>query len=183
MNAPPRRTGFVPAYALVRPSGDPGVPAPTVGGIIPTPPVDSHAAPNPGIRYYQRILLGTGFSPGPQGADGIFGVNSANAVQAWSRWYNGLPEGRQVAPGDLKRGAMVAVSRELTAEKQTAMQRFASRASDVLANIQHDSFVTTTPAATIPWGTVALVSTATAATLALLVYAVRESSKKKAATR
>lgn len=160
---------------LYVPSGYP------LGATIATPPVNEHAPSSPAIRYYQRILLGTGFSPGPQGADGILGANTANAIQAWARWYNDLPEGVQAVPGDLKRGPMVAVDRALTNEKQIAMQRFDARASDVLARIEHVATTAVVPPAPIPWGTVALVGTAGAALLGLVVYAVNESSKKKAA--
>lgn len=151
-----------------------------LGATIATPPVNEHAAPSPAIRYYQRILLGTGFSPGPQGADGIYGANTANAVQAWSRWYNALPEGAQATPGDLKRGPLVAVDRALTTEKQIAMQRFDARASDVLARVDYQATTHVVPAAPVPWGTVALVSLASAALLGAVALAVRESSKKKA---
>lgn len=93
------------------------------------------------VRYYQRLLLGVGFSPGPQGADGRMGSNSANAVQAFARWYNGLPEGAMTSPQDLKRGPIVAVNRDLTAQKQTALQRFEARASDQLSSLQQTTII------------------------------------------
>jgi len=112
---------------------------------------------------------------GPQGADGRFSVNTANGLQAFARWYNGLPEGPMLDPRDLKRGPVIAVDRLLTPEKQVALRRFAARASDVLTSINYSA--TVTPPTPIPWGTVALVGTAGAALLGLVVYAVRESSK------
>ena len=50
---------------------------------------------------YQRILLGLGFTVGPQGADGRFAANTANGVQAFARWYDALPEGAPASPADL----------------------------------------------------------------------------------
>jgi peptidoglycan hydrolase-like protein with peptidoglycan-binding domain len=111
-----------------------------LGQTVPTIAVNPNRVSD-AVRYYQRLLLGVGFSPGPQGADGRMGSNSANAVQAFARWYNGLPEGAMTSPQDLKRGAIIAVDRDLTPEKQTALQRFEARASDQLSSLQQTTIV------------------------------------------
>lgn len=111
-----------------------------LGQTVPTIAVNPNRVSD-AVRYYQRLLLGVGFSPGPQGADGRMGSNSANAVQAFARWYNSLPEGEMTSPQDLKRGAIIAVDRSLTPEKQTALQRFEARASDQLSSLQQTTIV------------------------------------------
>lgn len=111
-----------------------------LGQTVPTIAVNPNRVSD-AVRYYQRLLLGVGFSPGPQGADGRMGTNTANAVQAFARWYNALPEGEMTSPMDLRRGAPIAVNRDLTPEKQTALQRFEARASDQLSSLQQTTIV------------------------------------------
>ena len=132
------------------------------------------------VRYYQRLLLGTGFSPGPQGADGIYGDNTANALQAWARWYNALPEGPMATPLSLTRGPMVAVNRLLDRDKQLALQRFAARSSDVLARV--DSTQTTVvappPPEGTPWGTIIVGTVAVGTAVALFSFLSNRPSRK-----
>ena len=133
-----------PRPLMVRPSGL--VASPTI-------PMNPNVVSEP-ARRYQRILLGVGFSTGPQGADGRFGPNSANATQSFARWYNALPEGPMLNPQDLKRGAVVTVNRDLTAEKQIALDRFAARASDQLSSLQQIETTIVRPSvapAPFPW--------------------------------
>ncbi len=177
---PPSPHRFVPTGALTRASGASGDPAPVGTGLV-TIPQNEHVV-DPRVREVQRQLLGVGITVGPQGADGRFSVNTANGLQAFARWYNGLPEGPMLDPRDLKRGPVVAVDRLLTPEKQVALRRFAARASDVLSSINYTSTVAVTPPAPMPWGTIALVGAAGAALLGGVAYAIRESSKTKKAT-
>ena len=168
---------YVPAPVLFRPTGA----AAPVGTIA-----QNERVVSPEVMRYQRILLGLGFTVGPQGADGRFAANTANGVQAFARWYNALPEGAPASAADLANGAnltrgpVVTVDRQLTPEKQVALQRFAARASDQLSDLQVQRTTVVAPPSPIPWGTVALVSAASAAVLGAIVYAINDSSKKKA---
>lgn len=181
---------FIPRRsALVAPSGFPS------GRTVPTIPLNERARPSEAIRYYQRIMLGTGFGTGEQASDGILGTNTANAVQSWARWYNGLPEGPMASSLDLKRGAVVTVDRALTPEKQLAMQRFEARASDVLAQITSTNTTVVTPPAPpppapvvnvapagFPWLGAAGLTIAAATLFAFLKYA-NDNQKKQATAR
>ena len=172
---------YAPSRAMVfaRPSGD----------LTGTIPLDQRNV-SERARRYQRILLGLGFNVGPQGADGRWWTNSANAVQAWSRWYNALPEGPAPSPADiesgtrLSRGPMVAVNRDLTAEKQAALDRFASRASDQLSDLQVRRTTIVAPPPP-PAGTsmlaVAGAVTGVVALVAFVAYANVKSNKRRAA--
>lgn len=174
----PRRTGFVPAYAMTRASGAVGDPATGDAALVTIP--QNERIVDPRVREVQRQMLGVGITVGPQGADGRLSVNTANGLQSFARWYNTLPEGPMLDPRDLKRGPLLTVDRTLSPEKQIALRRFAARASDVLTSVQYETRNSVVPATPIPWGTVALVSAATGALLLGLVYVVNDSSKKKA---
>ena len=166
-----------------------------LGRTVPTIAVNPNRVSD-AVRYYQRLLLGVGFSPGPQGADGRMGSNSANAVQAFARWYNGLPEGAMTSPQDLKRGPIVAVNRDLTAEKQTALQRFEARASDQLSSLQQTTIVQpglpvapqviertverTVEVEALSWGKVAALGLGAVAIGVVVGLAIQQNKKKKA---
>lgn len=140
-------------------------------------------------RRYQRILLGLGFNVGPQGADGRWWTNSANAVQAWARWYNALPEGPAPSPADIEngvrltRGPLVTVNRDLTTEKQVALDRFASRASDQLSDLQVRRTTVVAPPAPAQTSMLAVAGAVTGvvALVAFVAYANAKSNKRRAA--
>lgn len=171
---------YAPSRAMVfaRPSGD----------LTGTIPLDQRNV-SERARRYQRILLGLGFNVGPQGADGRWWTNSANAVQAWSRWYNALPEGPAPSPADIEsgtrltRGPLVTVNRDLTTEKQVALDRFASRASDQLSDLQvrRTTIVAPTAPAQTSMLAVAGAVTGVVALVAFVAYANAKSNKRRAA--
>lgn len=169
----PPRTGLV--YA--RPSGFP------LGQTVATIPMNEHAAPSDAVKFYQRLLLGTGFSTGPQGADGILGANTANSIQTFARWYNSLPERPMRDPMDLSRGPLITVDRALTPEKQTALQRFAARSSEQLSSLQQtivEHPITPTPPST-PWLAIAGGTVAVVTLVAFVSYANRHANRRSPA--
>lgn len=165
---------FIPPHAglaFARPSGYP------LGQTVATPPQNEHAPASPAVRYYQRILLGKGFSVGTKGADGILGPETSRGIEAFKRWYNDYPadSGRGDAP-------MLPVDRSLSPAAQLVLQRFESTASDVLGTRTTTTIVRPSapvPAQT-PWlaiagGTMALV------TLVAFVSYANSHSKRRAA--
>lgn len=171
---------YIPPRAMVfaRPSGD----------LTGTIPLDQRNV-SERARRYQRILLGLGFNVGPQGADGRWWTNSANAVQAWARWYNALPEGPAPSPADIEngtrltRGPLVTVSRDMTTEKQVALDRFASRASDQLSDLQVRRTTVVAPPAPAQTSMLAIAGAVTGvvALVAFVAYANAKSNKRRAA--
>jgi peptidoglycan hydrolase-like protein with peptidoglycan-binding domain len=161
----PRR--FVPSGAI----GD----APVLDNtLVPTITENAHATPSPIVRRYQRNLLGIGFAVGTKGADGIPGPETMRAVETFARAWNSDPSLKGSDPN-------LTVDRLLTPEKQRALQKFDATASDQLTSRVTTSVVSVTPPAPLPWGTIVLAGTAGAAVLGLIVYAINDSSKKKAA--
>ncbi len=163
------------ALAFARPSGN----LPVYTNIA----ISDHVAPTPRVREVQMQLLGTGFPVGAQGADGIPGTNTARSLEAFARWYNGLPERPMAGPQDLSRGPRIAVDRLLTPEKQVALQRFAARASEQLSSLQQTIINHPAPPP-VPAGTsmlaVAGVVTGVVALVAFVAYA-NSHSKRRAA--
>jgi len=173
---PMNSRSFIPPRAMVfaRPSGD----------LTGTIPMNEHAAPSPQVREFQRLLLGTGFTTGAQGADGILGINTARSIEAFARWYNSLPERPMADPMDLSRGPIVAVDRALTPEKQTALRRFAARASDQLSSLQQTVVERPAPPAQpAPTSMLAVAGAVTGvvALVAFVAYANARSNKRRAA--
>ncbi len=164
---------FIPPRAMVfaRPSGYP------LGQTVATPPQNEHAPASPAVRYYQRILLGKGFSVGAKGADGILGLETSRGIEAFKRWYNDYPadSGRGDAP-------MLPVDRSLSPAAQLVLQRFESTASDVLGTRTTTTIVR--PSAPAPTQTsmlaVAGVVTGAVALVAFVAYANAKSSKRAA---
>ena len=105
-----------------------------------------------------------------------------NGVQAFARWYNSLPQREMTGPMDLSRGPTITVDRALTPEKQTALRRFAARASDQLSSLQQTTIVQPAPPATpavkeFPWLGLIGASIGAVTLVAFLSYA--ESHQKR----
>lgn len=174
--------GYGASSGLYRASGYP------LGATVATIPMNEHTPPSEAVKFYQRLLLGIGFSTGAQGADGILGENTANSLAAFARWYNQLPEGAPPSAADmmngvrLTRGPRVAEDRLLTPEKQTALQRFNARSSEQLTSLQVQRFESPLIRDTaFPWGS--FIAAITAGTALIVVVAYADSHQRSKAQR
>ena len=102
-------------HRFVRPSGY------LLGRTIAYPAV---AQSREAVAYYQRILQGLGIDVGPQRADGYLGDATVRGVRLFQGWYNGERAS--------ERGPSLTVDGILGPATQSALQRYASRASSTV---------------------------------------------------